>query len=330
MRKIKIKFECWWTDSPSISNRMLIQFIPIDDLNIYEITQTNPDYTIVFGKTNWEFLQTPKEKTFYFSQEPLWSPNQPKENIHKYCSKIFISDKNFYENSSEYIETLLPMFYGGRGELDHREEWNWSQKLFTKNFSKKNNEIISSIVTNSYNSHYYYLSDINNHRIIYKERLDITNEICKKFKEVKLWGSFQPTNEINLMGTAWNKLVSLRDFKFSICFENTIQKNYISEKFWDCILTDTVPIYFGCSNINEYIDEKYFINLTNDIDNIDTIFERISYIIKNEDTLYKFYLPHIKELKKQFVTNKNFNLWEKIKSEIQIDYENTNGNEILD
>ena len=29
-------------------------------------------------------------ETFYFSQEPLWSPNQPKDHIHNYCSKILL------------------------------------------------------------------------------------------------------------------------------------------------------------------------------------------------------------------------------------------------
>jgi hypothetical protein len=330
IKKIKIKLECWWTDSNSLSYRFKKQFIPTKDLDKYELVSDNPDYTIIFGKTNFEQLTTPKEKTFYFSQEPLWSPNQPKKNLNEFCNKIFISDKNFYDDSPEYIETLLPMFYGGRGDIDGREEWDWSQNLFERNFSTQKNDFISSIVTNSYNSHLDYLSDTNKHRIIYKERVDIINQICNRFPKVKLWGSFQPQNKINLMGVAWNKLVSLNNFKFSICFENTIQKNYITEKFWDCILTDTVPIYFGCSNINDYIDENSFVNLTTHIDNIDYIYENISYIIDNIDLLYEKYLPYIKKLKKQFVTNKQFNLWERIKSEIDENYEDINGYEILD
>jgi len=99
----KIKFECWWTSTESINQRMLDQFIFEEDLEKYEIVNSNPDYTIVFGRTNWDDLETPKEKTFYFSQEPLWSPNQPKDHIHNYCSKIFISDRRDYPNREEYI-----------------------------------------------------------------------------------------------------------------------------------------------------------------------------------------------------------------------------------
>ena len=90
---IKIKFECWWTSTENINNRIISQFIPEEDLKTYEIVGSNPDFTIVLGRTEWDKIETPKEKTFYFSQEPLWSPNQPKDGIHEYCSKIFISDK---------------------------------------------------------------------------------------------------------------------------------------------------------------------------------------------------------------------------------------------
>ena len=87
---IKIKLECWWTDSHSINTRMIRQFVSDDDLTNYSFVTENPDFTIVFGKTNWDKIETPKENTFYISQEPLWSPNQPKDGIHDYCSKILI------------------------------------------------------------------------------------------------------------------------------------------------------------------------------------------------------------------------------------------------
>ena len=108
---IKIKFECWWTSTESINERILNQFISDEDLNEYELVSFNPDYTIVFGRTEWDKLETTKSKTFYFSQEPLWSLNQPKDEIHNYCSKIFISDKRDYPNRDEYIECFLPMLY---------------------------------------------------------------------------------------------------------------------------------------------------------------------------------------------------------------------------
>ena len=101
------------------------------------------------------------------------------------------------------------------------------------------------------------------------------------------------------------------EYQFSIACENTIQKNYISEKFWDVILTDAVPIYLGCSNISELIPDGCYISL-NDI-NINDMVNTIKSIIDNESELYNQYLENIKKLKQDFFINPKYNVWERIK-----------------
>lgn len=314
---IKIKLESWWADTPSLNARMIRQFVSDEDLKNFSLVNENPDYTIVFGRTDWDKIETPKEKTFYISQEPLWSPNQPKDDIHNYCSKILISDKRDYPDREEYIETLLPMFYAGKGESDYREEWDWSYKIRHKKFYEEKNKNLSLIVTNNYNSHLYHLSNPKTNRIIYKERVDITNALSENFSDIDIWGTFFSKNEKNIHGELWNKLFGLKNHKFSIVFENTIQKNYISEKFWDCVLTDTIPIYFGCDNIENIIDNDCYFNLTKLVDNQEDIMSNISFILNNADSIYKNYLPKILSLKNDFFIKKEFNLWERIKYEIE-------------
>lgn len=315
MNKIKIKLMAWWTDSESLHQRIKRQFVEEKDLELYEFVNENQDYTIVFGRADWDSIKTPKERTFYISQEPLWSPNQPKDNIHEYCSKIFISDKRDYPNREEYIEGLVPMFYAGRDENHSDDQWDWSKKIFDKSFEKTKG--VSMVVTRSYNSHYLHLSNPETSRIIYKDRTDLSHKFINDFEKINLWGTFQDNNGKNSHGEIWSKLVALKEFRFSICCENTIQKNYISEKFWDCVLTDTIPIYFGCNNIGEYIDEKLFINLTEKIDDYEYLTEKLKFIIENSETLYKKYQTGIKKLKKQFKEDFRFNLWEFIKKEIK-------------
>jgi hypothetical protein len=314
MEKTKIQLMCWWASSESLHQRIIRQFIHDSDLEQYEFVTENPDYTIVFGRTEWEKIQTTKEFTFYISQEPIWSPNQPKDEIHNYCSKIFISDKKEYPDREEYVETLLPMFYAGRDENNPEEEWDWSKKIFKTEYSK--DKCISMVVTRSYNSHFYHLANPETSRIIYVERTDISDNISKNITDINIWGTFQENNGINLHGEIWTKLVALKDYKFSICSENTIQKNYISEKFWDCVLSDTVPIYFGCNNIHEYIPKDFFINLTDKIDDYNYIESKLKFILNNCDSLYEKYLPKVKELKHKFTYDPNFNLWEFIKKQI--------------
>ena len=47
---------------------------------------------------------------------------------------------------------------------------------------------------------------------------------------------------------------SLFDAQFSLVFENSREINYFSEKLLDCLLSRTVPVYFGCPNIRDYFD----------------------------------------------------------------------------
>ena len=249
---IKIKLECWWTNSSSLNSRLIKQFVSDEDLLNYSFVNEFPDFTVVLGRTDWDKIETPKERTFYISQEPLWSPNQPKDGIHNYCSKILISDKMDYPDRDEYIETLIPMFYAGRGENDHREEWDWSLKLKDKEFDKT--KTISLIVRKGHESHFNHLVNPETSEINYGRRTEL-GEVLSTNKNIDIFGTYWESNGENIKGEAWNKHVGLDDYKFSICCENTIQKNYISEKFWDAVLTDTIPIYLGCSNINEHITD---------------------------------------------------------------------------
>lgn len=307
---IKIKLECWWTDTQSLTNRFIKQFVFSED--DFEFVNSEPDYTIVFGKTNWDKIETPKSRTFYISQEPLWSPNQPKTDIEIYCSKIIISDKTDYPNKPEYVETLLPMFYGGRGDIDQREEWDWSKNLLYRDFEKNKN--FSMVVTNSASIHSNCIVNPQTSEILYPKRVELAH-ILSETNIVDIFGTHWEKNGENIKGEIWNKHVGLDDYKFSICCENSYQKNYISEKFWDAILTDTVPIYLGCSNVNDLIPKECFINL-NGLSLEDMVL-KILEINKSSDNIYMDCLPHIKKLKKEFFSNPIYNLWEKIKLEIK-------------
>jgi hypothetical protein len=302
----KIKLECWWSDTPSLNNRFIRQFV--EDHEDYTFVSENPDFTIIFGRTDWEKIETPKDKTFYFSQEPLWSPNENRMNVHEFCSQIFISDKRDYPDRPEYIETLLPMFYAGRGESDHREEWEWSHKIKNKSFNKSKNT--SLILRKDSYTHFNHLSNNITNKIMYDERTKFGIELSKN-NLIDIYGTYWEKNDTNIKGEIWNKHVGLDEYSFSISCENTIQKNYISEKFWDVILTDGVPIYLGCSNIKDYIDDNCFIYL-NDMTQEERI-SKINDVVYNYEKYYNLISENVKKLKKEFFTNSDFNLWEKIK-----------------
>lgn len=79
--------------------------------------------------------------------------------------------------------------------------------------------------------------------VIYNRQDEII--IPKKFyKTVEPFKVFQD----NING----KDFILGESMFSVVIENSSHNNYFTEKITDCILMKTVPIYWGCSNIDRY------------------------------------------------------------------------------
>ena len=68
----------------------------------------------------------------------------------------------------------------------------------------------------------------------------------------------QPTS---YRGTMNNKMTTLCQYKFSICYENMSHvSGYMTEKIWDCFKCGVVPIYLGADNITDFVPEDCFID----------------------------------------------------------------------
>lgn len=66
----------------------------------------------------------------------------------------------------------------------------------------------------------------------------------------------------NYYGLVDSKIQTLKNYKFTFCFENCSINGYISDPIFDAINARSVPIYFGAKNINMYIPEDCFINFS--------------------------------------------------------------------
>ena len=105
-----------------------------------------------------------------------------------------------------------------------------------------------------------------------------------------------PSNPI-LTGNK-NDLFTL--FQFSIVIENSRQNNYFSEKLIDCLITKTIPIFYGAPNIDKYFDTTGWIILENE--DVNEAIRKINSIQRNH---YKKYL-HIVENNYQTCIEKNY------------------------
>lgn len=53
------------------------------------------------------------------------------------------------------------------------------------------------------------------------------------------------------------------DSMFGVAIENTSHRGYFTEKILDCFLLKTIPIYWGCSNIEDFFNKEGIIRVNN-------------------------------------------------------------------
>ena len=57
-------------------------------------------------------------------------------------------------------------------------------------------------------------------------------------------------------------------FQFAIVIENTNQRNYFSEKLIDCLITKTIPIYYGGVNIHQFFNTTGWIIISTSVEEL--------------------------------------------------------------
>lgn len=92
-------------------------------------------------------------------------------------------------------------------------------------------------------------------------------------------------NDRNSIEWANGKCNFIKDYKFTIAFENTMLDGYTTEKLWDPLRVGSIPIYWGNPLIGKEIHSDTFINC-NDFDNdLDAVIKKVKEI-DNDDEYY--------------------------------------------
>ena len=98
----------------------------------------------------------------------------------------------------------------------------------------------------------------------HKQRLNFIYNYIKQSSDLDVYGSNHPQINNCIKGHIKGKYDGLIDYKFSLACENGNINNYFTEKIQDCFLTWTIPIYFGCPNIDSFFpgDSFYTLDIT--------------------------------------------------------------------
>lgn len=296
---IKIKYTCGWDSTESITKRVSNQFLTPNINNQIKFVCDDSYDVIVYNN----YINEPAKlgsKSYIFFHEPSWSGNHQKNftdaSYGQYDLTVFGYDrKNYNISNCKFIECPSKLLYGGRGPWTEGHDF-WTYNNLIKSELQKT-KIISSVVSSLGSD-----GNFGPNGCLYKERSELIAKLINDINYIDFFGWGK--NETNLKGGIAEKKDGLVDYMFSLCIENSNEKNYITEKFFDCILTNTIPIYYGCSNIKELIPENCYILLENILD-YDKILDTLENVLLNYEILYKKMLPELIKFKERYFVDFN-------------------------
>jgi hypothetical protein len=276
----KIKICAGYDSSENLINRLIKQFKTpdIDLSNIEFVYDDSYDVIVFFNYINSDIKKG--SKSYIIPHEPMWNGSHQKSV--QDGTTILGFDKSQYIGNC--VDTVSHTFYGGRGPwIDKLDFWSYDN-LKISEFNKTKN--ISSSVT-KINVNY-------GDSCLYPQRYKISNMV----DSLPFVDSYYGIN------SSPERKDSLVDYRFNLAIENGYSDNWISEKFYDCVLTDTIPIYYGCKNIKEIYPEGGYI-LIDDINNIEKIKELLININENSEKIYSENIESIRKIKKRYFDEYN-------------------------
>jgi GR25 family glycosyltransferase involved in LPS biosynthesis len=288
-KKYRVKLLCNWEDSKKLCDEWnnltkgnytwdSVQFV-WDDVNIdYWVIINYPPPNSTFDKT----------KTILFHMEP-WC-NSPEQ---KWGVKTWGTWAD--PNPDEFLALRTHKYTHNNA--------TWQLKLTYSEL--KSNPIVKSPeygnkISSICSSKYFDPG--------HKKRVDFIKYIESKSDpsvQIDIWGFDNKLGFSNYKGACPidNKDIGIVPYKYYLIAENNIEHNYVTEKFWEPILSECLVFYYGCPNLTDYIDSRAFvsIDLTQDFD---SVFNTIKNAIENN--LWEERLPYIREAKHKILDYYNF------------------------
>lgn len=229
-------------------------------------------YYVVWNKphaVSQRILQKlPRDKAILFMWEPPSTlPKLYSRKYLKHFKRIYTWDDDLVDNK-RYFKFYYPVLQPMLPDLPSFEEKKLCSFMFSNKRSKHPKEL-------------------------YSER----EKVVQFFED-------KPQNDFEFYGKLWeqkgyknyrgapvDKIATLKNYRFSICYENIFDvKGYITEKIFDCFAAGTIPIYWGASNVQDYIPENCFIDRRKFKDN-----EELYVFLKSMDAAtYNDYLDNIR------------------------------------
>jgi len=246
-----------------------------------QLSQTVLDKSITLFEKLLKGCVDKYDEIHIYSVYPFDSPIPPLDNSNKILRVQYSGESGFRDPVMFHVN-CIPGNHPDTNEfltLPHASVYmNWND-INTSEF----------IVPRKYESSQskFCLFSVSNYNA--QDRINFYNELTK-YKKVDSCGKFMNNLGYNCPGSLESKEYHefISQYKFMICFENSSIKNYLTEKLINAYKCGTIPIYWGCTNLEDYvnIDAILYLKPGYKDDDVKALIKEIE-ILDKDPALYK-------------------------------------------
>lgn len=264
----------WWETSKEANIRFIRQ-TPYENGCWKNIIVTDnideADFFIIFEKDSEFSKKLPSNKKIFLQREP--EVITPHEVFQKNQGLYLASFKNWYQASTWWVQKSY-------------------DELMVMKYPEKKKKL-NAILSNKQNTYGQKL------------RVSFITKAIEAFpNSIDIYGMFnnKENNQPHSKYEKFDKFEKSVEYKYSFVAENSIQKNYFTEKLTDAYLSWCMPIYWGCPNIYDFFPKEsiHLIDISKP-DSVHEIYEIGNRPINNINIQA---IEHAREL----ILNK-YNLW---------------------
>lgn len=177
--------------------------------------------------------------------------------------------------NADKFDLILTSFTEVLNSVKHANLFSLGSSWVRKDFKKLNTSFELSFLCGPKNHPVDHPHHLPEHSL----RHEIYNNISKiKNIPIKLLYSIDTSKKDYIFNTS----------QYSIIVENTKRKNHFTEKLIDCLITKTIPVYYGCPNIGDFFNKKGIITFNS----IEDLFSKVNML---SEGLYNDRLDIIEE-----------------------------------
>ncbi len=93
---------------------------------------------------------------------------------------------------------------------------------------------------------------------------------------------------MNATGRTKRKMELLKDYKFYLAFENTNEKDYVTEKYFQSLKAGAIPVYMGAPNIDDFKPGEPSIIKVSDFESPKALADYLLFLNRTEPAYLKY------------------------------------------